>query len=57
MIKVVFKNGLEQYFEANAWNYRDVKNKNVWLINDEKIIVHLNWDQVRYVEMLEEVGR
>lgn len=52
MIKVVFTNGTEQFFKADAWNFRDAKNNNVWLIDDDEITVHLNWDQIRYMEKI-----
>ena len=52
MIKVVWKNGTEDFFIASSWNFRDVENNNVLLINKEGFSVHLNWAQVRYVERL-----
>lgn len=58
MIKVVFNNGTEQLFKADAWNFRDAKNSNVWLLDDGEVIVHLNWDQIRYMEKVcEEVDK
>ena len=58
MIKVVYKNSSEQYFEADNWDFSDVASKNVCLRNNGKVIIHLNWDQIRYMEKVcEEVAK
>lgn len=56
MIKVVWENGTEQFFKAHSWNFRDSKNNNIWLIDDDGVTAHLNWAQVRYVERLVDEG-